>query len=825
MSDLWMDLRYATRGMVRSPGFTLVAVVTLALGIGVNSSIFSLVNAVLLSPLPVDRPEQLVDIYGHSATSTSHDSNSYPNYLDYRDQAETLSGIIGYSNFFANLSIEGSSELVIGELVTEDYFPVLGVRPTLGRAFAQDEYAAPGAAPVAVLSYTFWQTRFGGATDVLDRTLRLNGTTYSIVGVAPEGFGGMFPAVTAQMWIPTAMVDEVEPLGNQRVSGPSAGESRLERRGQHWMWLRGRMRPDVEIGQVRAELDGIAARLAEQYPDTNERERLTVLATNDVAINPDFDSTVAPVGMVLLVAVGLVLLVTCANLANMLLARSSTRRGELALRVAIGASGGRLIRQLLTESMLLALAGGAVAMALSAFLTSLIAGLEPPLPIDLAFDVAPDGRVLVFTLAVAVLTGLTFGLLPAWRASRPDLVPALKDTGQGSKRGFRGVELRDALVVVQVALSLVLLVGGALLVRSLGVAQNVEYGYDVDRLAYLTVAMEMNGYDGDDAAAFAQMARTSLQARPDVQAVGVTSRLPLSLNNNGFGIFIDGHQTSGDDPPYILDGAYVDESYFQTFEVGIRDGRAIEISDREEGLRVAVISRAAAERYWPGMSPVGEPFRTSWDGEPYQIVGIADDYKVDTPGESPQPYIHLPLPIGSLFANFVVRTAGPAADIVPQLERELRTLDPDLVFLETGAMRGLGDVRLFPIRAGAWLFGAFGLLALVLAAVGLYGVVGYAVSRRVREIGVRKALGAESGEIVGLVLRRGMLLVAVGGLVGAGLSALGARVLSGVLFVGSFDLISFSVALLVLASVAGLANWLPAWRAARVDPMRVLRAE
>ena len=825
MSDLWMDLRYALRGLRRSPGFALIAVVTLALGIGVNSSIFSLVNAVLLRPLPVENPGELIDIYGHSAASGSHDSNSYPNYLDYRDQSETLSGIAGYSNFFGNLSIDGSSELVVGELVTEDYFSVLGVQPVLGRTFAAEEYAEPGAAPVAVLSHPFWRTRFGADPDVLGRTFRLNGITYSIIGVLPEGFGGMFPAVTAQMWIPTAMVEEVEPLGNQRVSGRSAGETRMERRGQHWMWLRGRMRPDVEIEQVRAELEGIASRLSELYPETNERERVRVLATNDVAINPDFDSTVAPVGLVLLVAVGLVLLVACANLANLLLARSSTRRGELALRVAIGASGGRLIRQLLTESMMLAAAGGLVAISLSALLTKLIAGLEPPLPIDLNLDVAPDWRVLVFTLAVAIVTGLAFGLLPAWRASKPDLVPDLKGAGEASRRGIRRVEVRDILVVVQVALSLVLLVGGALLVRSLGAAQQVDYGYDVDRLAYFGVAMEMNGYDGEEAETFTRLARTGLAGRPEVQAVGLTSRLPLSLNNNGFGVFIDGHQSSGDDRPYILDGAYVDESYFDAFGVDILDGRAISVADREEARRVAVVSRATAERYWPGLSPVGREFRTSWDGEPFQIVGVAADYKVNTPGESPMPYIHLPLPPQSGFANFIVRTAGASEDMVQDLERELRALDPDLVFLETGSMRQLGDVRLFPIRAGAWLFGAFGLLALVLAAVGLYGVIGYAVSRRVREIGVRKALGAESGEIMGLVLRQGMLLVAVGGFIGAALSALGARVLSSVLFVGSFDLISFALALLVLASVAALANWIPAWRAARVDPMRVLRAE
>lgn len=825
MENLWSDLRYAVRGLLRSPGFTVVAIVTLALGIGVNSSIFSLVNAVLLRPLPVESPEQLVDIYGHSATSSSHDSNSYPNYLDYKERSQTLSGIAGYTNFFANLSVDRSSELVVGELVTEDYFSVLGVQPILGRSFVPEEYSAPSAYPVAVLSYPFWQSRFGGDPDVLDRTFRLNGITYSIVGVAPESFGGMFPAVTAQMWIPTAMVEEVEPLGNNRNSGPIVGETRLVQRGRHWLWLRGRMRPDVDVDQVRVELEGIAARLSEQYPETNERERVTVLATNDVAINPDFDSTLAPTGFFLLGAVGLVLLVACANLANMLLARAATRRSELAVRVAMGASGRRVVQQLLTESVLLAVAGGLAAAGLSAWLSGLIAGLEPPLPINLGLDISPDWRVLLFTLMVAVATGVAFGLLPALRASRPDLVPALKDTGESTKARGRWLELRDVLVVGQVALSLVLLVGGALLVRSLGAAQRVDFGYDVDRIAYMGLAMEMNGYDAEEARVFYQLGRSRLAALPEVQAVGLTSRVPLSLNNNGFGIFIDGHQTSGDDRPYVMDGASVDESYFDVFDLEIVDGRAIELTDREERRRVAVVTEAMAQRYWPGESAVGREFRTSWAGEPYQIVGVVEDYKVDTPGEAPKPYLHLPLSPLSTYGNYVVRTIGPAQEALPALQNELRALDPDIVFLEAGDFRQMADVRLFPIRAGAWLFGAFGVLALVLAAVGLYGVIGYAVSRRVREIGVRKALGAESGQILGLILRRGMLLVALGGVIGAALSVLGARLLGSVLFVGAFDLVSFGLAITVLLSVAALANGVPAWRASRVDPMRVLRGE
>ena len=821
MENLLRNLRHAIRGLRKSPGFVVVAVLTLALGIGVNATIFSLVNSILFRPLPVEQPSRLVNVYGHAATSASHDAISYPNYLDYRDQAETLSGLMAHTNFFASLSIDGSAELVAGEVVSGNYFDVLGVRPTLGRSFLPEELQ-PAAGPVAVLSHTFWQTRFGGDREILGRTFRMNGTVYTVVGVAPRRFGGMFPAVQAQMWIPLSMVDEVEPVGNHRNTG-GGGESMLESRGRHFLWLKGRMRPDVELPRVRAEMEAIAARLSETYPEVNERERVAVVRTSDVAINPDFDGTVAPAGMVLLAAVGLVLLVACANLANMMLARAATRRRELAVRVALGAGRRRLIGQMLTESIIVALAGGALAMLLATWLTGVVARFQPPLPIDIALDISPDWRVLVFTFVAAVGTGIAFGIIPALRSSRPDLVPALKDTGEGDGGRGRKVELRDALVVAQVAFSLLLLVVGALMARSLAEAGRVDMGYDAERTAFLGLPLEMNGYGVEDGRALVEDGRRRLEALPQVEAVGLASRIPQSVNNNGFGIFIDGHPANAEDRPIVLDGASVDEHYLDVLGLRVLRGRGIEAADRDEGRRVAVVTETMARRYWPGEEAVGRSMRLSRGGEPYRIVGVVEDYKVDTPGERPKPYIHLPLSRRSMFANYLVRTATDAAPLVPVFERELRTLDPDLVFLETGTIRDLAAVRIFPIRAGAWLIGAFGVLALLLAAVGLYGVIAFSVNRRVREIGIRKALGAETGTVIGMVLRRGMVLVVVGGVLGAVLAGAGARLLSSVLYVGAFDPLSFAIAFAVLLSVAAVANWVPARRASRVDPMVVLR--
>jgi predicted permease len=480
----------------------------------------------------------------------------------------------------------------------------------------------------------------------------------------------------------------------------------------------------------------------------------------------------------------------------------------------------------MTESLVLALAGAAVALPLSAWLTRVVTRIRPPLPIDLGLRIAPDWRVALFTLGVALATGIVFGLLPAWRSSRPDLVPALKEGGEwtiAAGAGKRRVELRDGLVVIQMAVSLVLLVGGAMLVRSLAVAGRVDLGYQADRVAMLALAMEMNGYDAERAGRFFEAARLRLEGLPGVQAVGLTSRVPLSLNNNGFGLFIDGRQTSSSDEPFRLDGAYVDEHYFDVLGLRLVAGRGIESRDRDGTRRVAVVTRAMAERFWPGQDPLGREFRLGWGMEPTRIVGVVEDHKVDTPGESPKPYLHLALGRREVYGGFLVRTAGPAADQVPVLERELRVLDPDLVFLDTGTLREQADIRLFPIRAGAWLIGAFGFLALMVAAVGLYGVIAYSVSRRFREIGIRKALGAEPRQLVVLVLGEGMRLVGIGGLLGAGLAAMATRALSSVLFVGSLDLASFGLSLAVLAAVGLLANGVPARRAARVDPMVTLR--
>lgn len=405
METLLQDFRYAIRGLRRSPGFTAVAILTLALGIGVNSAIFSAVSAILYRPLPVSHPEQLIDIYGHPATNNAHETTSFPDFVDYERQATTLSGLIGYTNFMAHATIGQETALVIGEMVTDRYFDVLGVRAVLGRTFTREESSGSRGLPVTLLSYRFWQQRFSGDRNVIGKQIRMSGVLYTVVGVAPQTFGGMMPAVTAQMWIPVAMADKVGPVGNNRTSGPQVGKSIFERRGQHWLWMRGRLKPGVTVRQAEGELTSIAARIATQYPETNKLERLTVLSTSDVRINPDADSTIRPVGLVLVGAVTLVLIVACGNLANLMLARAARRRKELSLRVALGAGRGRILRQLLTESMVVALGGGLLSVPLAAWLALLAMRVQLPLPLDVGLNFTPDWRVLLFTALTAAQQG------------------------------------------------------------------------------------------------------------------------------------------------------------------------------------------------------------------------------------------------------------------------------------------------------------------------------------------------------------------------------------------------------------------------------------
>ena len=826
MENLIQDLKHGVRLLARRPGFAVVAILSLALGVGLNTTLFSVVNAVLLRNTPVQSPERLVEIYSSLSDEIPYMTSSYPDYLSIRDEANAFSGVTAHAFVRGILSTGGKPVLTTGETITPNYFDVLGIRPALGRGFRADENVAEGQHPVVVLSHGLWQRRFGGRPEVLGEAVDLSGVKYTVVGVAPVGFAGMLPGIESEFWVPVMMVDRLSFQGMQSDSDRDPGKTRIERRGQRWLFVKGRLAPGRTVAQAQSQVETIFARLRQEYPITNEKTQARVLPGAGVRFHPMLDGYVKAASAVLLAAVALVLTIACANVANMLLARGASRRRELAVRAAIGAGRSRLVRQLLSESAVLAVIGGAVGVLLAAWAGRILSSLRTDmLPVPLHFDFHLDGTVLAFAAAVSLVTTMLFGLAPALTASRLDLVPSLKAdaTGEGSVR--RRVTLRDALVVTQLALSLVLLVAGALLARGLLVARGTNLGYDPAPVSYIDFNLQMNGYELERAMALRKRVLSELRALPGVTGAAIVSRLPLAPDINMEGIRIRGQHAPQDDPT-LIDSVSVGADYFSVVGVPIVEGRAVTDDDVDGARRVVVINETMARRYWPGRSPLGERIYTEgFEEAPHEVVGVARDHKVRSVGEEPRPYLHFPArPSRSVF--LAVRTTIPAEKALPMLRSAILALEPDIVFTEDIPAAEVAATTTAPTRIGAALLGAFGALALLLAAVGLYGVIAYSVTMRTREMGVRMALGARPGDVVRLVLRQGGRLALVGIGAGALLSALMGRVLGSLLYgVSALDPLAYAIAATILLAVGALASFVPALTAARVDPLRALWSE
>jgi predicted permease len=826
MEQLFADLKHGFALLWRRPGFSTVAVLSLALGIGLNTTLFSVVNAVLYRATPVAEPERLVEIYSSASADMPHFTSSYPDYLSLVEGAPAFTGVAGHGFVRGILSSSGAPALTTGEAVTANYFDVLGIRPALGRVFRPEENVGEGQHPVVVLGHGLWQSRFGGRPEVIGEAVVLSGVPFTVVGVAPARFSGVVPGLQPEFWVPVTMVERLSFSGVQAVTDNDPGATRLQQRGNRWLFLKGRLAPGRTVAEAQAQADMVFARLRTEFPVTNDKTRPTVLPASGIRFHPMLDGYVKTASAVLLGAVGLVLLIACANVANMLLARGASRTRELAVRAAIGASRGRLVRQLLSESLVLAAAGGALGVLVAMWATSLLAGLpKDALPVPVEFDLRLDGTVLAFAALASLASTLFFGLLPAWNASRPALVPSLKAdaTGEGSVR--RRVTLRDALVVAQLSLSLLLLVTGALLTRGLLAARGKDLGYDPGPVSSLSFNLQMNGYDQDRALAFRKRVIAELQATPGVAAVALASRLPMAPDINMEGIKIKGHHQDQDEPTPI-DAVNVGPDYFRAVGIPILEGRAFTDDDVEGQRKVVIVNEAFARRYWPGQSAIGQSvYGSGFDHPAHEVVGVARDHKVRSVGEAATPYLHFPA-VPSRSIALVVRTTQPAAAALPALRAAVLKLEPAVVFTEDAPASEVASVTLAPSRIGAALLGAFGSLALLLAAIGLYGVVSYSVSQRTRELGVRAALGAQRGDLLRLVLREGTRLAAVGIVVGGVLSALVGRVFGALLYgVSPLDPVAYGLAAGVLLLVAAGANLVPALAAARVDPMRALRSE
>ena len=829
METLWQDVKYGIRMLAKNRGFTIVAVLTLALGIGLNAAIFSVVNAVLFRPLPVQAPEQLAGVYNLEPHEfISHTPMAYPDYRDLSDSARSFDGLMGYALTPLALERGDESEFVFGETVTGNYFTTLGVKPHLGRLFTQDDDLQRGAHPVAVLSYTAWQRRFGGDADIVGREIRLNGHAFTVVGVAELKFAGLLRGIAPELWVPMAMRTALHAPPTVNVEDKTVqGLDILDNRGRRWMWVMGRLKPGVSVAQADAEVKSIGKRLAEVHPDTNKERVVGLLPASDVKILPGVDKVLYGTSFVLMGVVGLVLLVASANVANMLLARATARRKEMALRLALGGSRGRLVRQLLTESLLLALLGGAAGLLLAEWSNEALNGLQLPLPIQLALDLTVDMRVLAFTTLLATLTAVLFGLAPALQATRTDLVVALKEEGSraGGARSKR--RLQNALVVAQVAISLVLLIGAGLSLRSLQNAHRINPGFETRGMVVGSFQPALRGYSTPQIGNFYRTLSERIRALPGVEAVALTSHVPLSFEIRTETAAPEGQDVGPDRDWPEVDAAHVGPGYFAAMRIPILRGRDFTEQDNAKAPCVVIANESLARKFWGAADSLGKRLRIG-SNDPYcAVVGVARDGKYRTLGEAPRPFAYFALFQDDLkSAEVLVRATGPTAPLVGLVRREARLLDEKVPVVGVRTLEEVISVSLLLPRGGATLFGLFGVLGLTLACVGLYGVLAYLVSQRAHEIGIRVALGAQRGDVMKLVLGQGLRLTLVGvglGLAGAvGMTSAMAAILYGV---GATDVLTFAGVSVVLVGVALLACYIPARRATRIDPMVALRYE
>jgi len=835
METFWQDVRYGFRVLRASPGFAAVAVLSLALGIGANTSIFSVVNAALLRPLPVTQPDQLVFVFNGSLTNP-YSTSSYPDYVDYRDKNEVFSEFLTYSSITMSARADDQTDLISGSIVSGNFFDALGVRAAMGRTFLPEEDATPGTHPVAVISHGMWERRFGGDPKIIGQQLTLNGHAFTIVGVAPRDFNGPEVLENNDIYVPTMMQALVRP-----PRGGFSGDMNpdlLGQRGSRWMRMIGRLKPGVGIEQAQAAMSTIADGLAQAYPENNRNTIATLFPVNKV--DPQAYTQLVSVAALLLAVVAMVLLIACANVANLLLARASARRKEIAIRLAMGASRSRLVRQLLTESVLLSLAGGVVGLLFALWTIDLLKTATPPDGIfSFTLDYKLDGRVLAFTFLLSLATGVIFGLAPALQASRPDLVPALKDEASAAARGRRRFSLRSLLVVAQVALSLVLLIGAGLFLRSLNNAQSIDPGFNADKILDAQLNINLLRYTKAQGREFYRQVIERIEALPGVESASLARIVPMSGGGRTSSLLIQGQQgpdnvsrsegTGPDvDNQYTVNTNVVGLKYFSTMGIPLLQGRDFTPQDNEGGPLAAIVNEAFARRHFDGEDALGKrlSFRGA-QGPWIEIVGVARDIKYRTLGEAPRPTVYVPLSQNHETGMALhVRTIGDPVSVAGAVRREVQALDQNLPVTNLQPMSAVLGSSLFAARMGAVLLAIFGLLALLLAAVGLYGVMSYTVARRTREIGIRMALGAQTGNVLRLVLKEGMVLV--GGGVAAGLIVAAAvtRLLASFLYgVSPLDAATFAAIPLVLALAALLATYLPARRAAKVDPMIALRYE
>jgi len=813
MSTLIADIRYSFRSLLKSPGLTLAAILSLGLGIGANTTIFTWVQAVLFRPIPLAADPSTIRIAAMENREGQSRSWSYPNYVDFRDRARMID-VVAQDDRTFNIAVDDTAERAWGGMVSGNYFDVMGIRPAAGRFFTAKDDVTPGGHPVAVLSYSLWQRRFAGDPSMVGKQVTINNTPITIIGIAPEGFIGSFLGVATAAWVPMAMQKEM------------MGGDTMNQRGNGWFQTIVRLKPGVSPQQAQAEASSIMAQLEQEYPDFNEGRRLRIVQTWEAPFGAG--TVLAPLLGVLSILVALVLVIACANVANLLLSRAVSRRREVAVRLSLGASRARLVRQLLTESFMLAAFAGIIGVVMAYWTMDVIMAFVPPVDMPIDLGLRMDGTTLVFAMMVSMVTGLVFGLAPALQASSNQTINALKEEGRSGSGGRLTGKLRSSLVVAQVAVCLVLLVGATLFLRSFIAAQSLSPGFDASHVVTASMDMFPSGYTGDRHREFQRRAIEAISAIPGVQSAALGSRLPLGFGgNNSTSVGVEGY-VPRENEEIVINYSTVGPKYFETMGIPIRQGREYNDTDTLQSPRTLVINESMARRYWPQGNALGGKIRLGQNLA--EVIGIVADSKYSSINERPLPQLFFPMSRSETSTlRLFVKTSGDPAPMVAEVRNAIRGLDASLPVYDARTLNEHMQVAVFAQRMAADLLGAMGVLALLLAAIGLYGVMAYAVSQRTQELGIRLALGASPGSLLGMIVRQGMKLTTIGLAIGLAL-ALGAfgsigavrTLLPGI---SPLDPLTFVAVPVVLGLIALLASWIPGRRAGKVDPLVALRYE
>jgi len=833
METLIKDIRYGIRSLVKRPGFTAIAIITLALGIGANTAVFSIVNAMLFRPRPVAEPERLLELYvGHS--QQPYQSIAYQDFLIFRDQPDVLSGLAAYHLEQFKLGGAEDVEQIWGEVVSGNYFELLGVRAIKGRTFLPQEDQNPGTHPVAVISHGLWQRRFNSDPAVIGKTITLNHQQLTVIGIAPVEYTGMLRGLAIEVWVPTMMMPQLT---------PRPGLAMLNSRGNSWLFAVGRLKPGVTLAQARARFDLVTRQLQDTYPEdwrekrdgTNEvREKfVTVLSESETRIPPQDHGSVYAAIALILVLINLVLLIACMNLAGLLLARAWERRREIAVRLALGARRGRIVQQLLTESVVLALAAGVAGTLLAMWLTNLLVAFIPALPegIRLSIDLRLDWHVLAYTFGFSFLVGVFFGLVPAMHISRPDVIAALKEGSQVTAGGYAQSRVRNALIVAQVAFALVLLVGAGLTMRSLKNISPLRLGFDSTNLVIAPLVLERQD-DRARSQEFYRQLEERTRALPGVQTVSFIDEMQGGLlGGSRYGVGIEGYQQSTE-----IDASTIGPGYLTAMNIPIVQGRDFDERDRDGAPCVAVVNEAFVRRYFADGRGLGKHLtKLQWKkpDQSCEIVGVVRDNKVQSLQKELFPWFAFALKQSNpKRLTMLVHSAGAPENLVPAVRSTIRSLDPNIPVADVLTLNDTFKPVLFFYQVFGIVIGACGGLAVLLASLGIYGTIAYGVGQRTREIGIRVALGANKQDILGLVIKQGMFRVLCGLTLGLLLALVLTQVLASQIFgvdllfgVSASDPLTYAAVAVLLMLVTLLACYLPARRATKVDPLVALRYE